>query len=104
MFWFGLGALVTSIFMKHRASLENAWWHRCRSGRAGNVNGKGKRGVSWRLTIVGDDADDEEIELNAHDGSRTDDICHVHASPPAPDDRDVCSCSHAEAEAEDYDS
>jgi len=62
------------------------------------MNGKKKRGVSWRLTVVGDDTDDEGIELNAHG---LDDTCHVHASPPAPDDRDACSCSHAEAEAEE---
>jgi len=94
VFWFGLGALVASIIMKHRASVENAWWHRCGSGKLGTMDGKRKRGVNWRLTVVGDDADDEEIE---RDGSRAEDICHVHA---ATNDRDVCCCGHIEAEAE----
>ena len=90
VFWFGLGALVTGLFMKHRASLENAWSHRCRSGRSGD-DAK-KRSFSWRLTVVGDDAN----EGRAHHSCRVHDTCRGGVSSPATDD-DMCSCGYVEA-------
>jgi hypothetical protein len=91
VFWFGLGALVTSLFMKYRASLENAWSHRCHSGRLGN--GK-KRGVSWKLTVVGD-ADEEDVR-DAHDSSHVHNTCRDGVSSPAADDH-VCACGYVAA-------
>lgn len=79
VFWFGLGALVTSLFMKHRVSLENAWPHRCRSEN---------------LTKRKTQGDSQLPVMPTRNGSCIHDTCHVCAGP----DRDVCSCGYAGAE------